>query len=130
MVSNDVPTVPTNLSNSIKRYQVNNYNSLGGVRDETSGRTGRHQMLTYAIEMVGCGYVKIGKTTDLMARINALQTSSPFEIKLLARFRGDVESMLHGALGSQRVRGEWFVLNDRAREVFAMLDQYELGERP
>ena len=86
--------------------------------------------LTYVVEVVGHGYIKIGKTTDLYARLNTIQNGCPYEVRLIARLRGDVESMLHAALVDQRVRGEWFVYNDKAKRVIALFDQYELGEVP
>jgi len=85
-------------------------------------------MVTYVIEMVGHNYVKIGKTCNLSSRIHSIQNGSPYEVRVIARLRGDVESMLHAHLADLRVRGEWFRYDDRVREAIELLDKLEPWE--
>lgn len=78
---------------------------------------------TYAIEAVGSGTVKIGRSLDPDGRLLGLQKASPLPLKMLGKVRGDVECKLHRELSAHRISGEWFQLNDevmvalRARKV-------------
>ena len=69
-------------------------------------------------------HVKIGHTNNLQARLNSYRTSSPHEIVLLAAIETTdkdeaalLEARLHEQFSQQRVRGEWFKLNDRLIDV-------------
>ena len=87
-------------------------------------------VLTYVIEVVGHRLVKVGKTTNLMNRLNNIQSANPYEIRLVARIRGDVEAEIHSALRDKCVRGEWFRYDDDTRQVINKYPQIPLGERP
>jgi hypothetical protein len=56
--------------------------------------------------------MKIGftKNDDASKRLSDLQTGSPFELALMAQFRGDTtqERQAHAILSAHRVTGEWF----------------------
>lgn len=71
----------------------------------------------YIIHCVGFPYYKIGVTIlNPKARVEALQTGVPFELKveyaLQVTDRYEVEYKIHKRYDSKRVRGEWFMLND------------------
>jgi hypothetical protein len=57
-------------------------------------------------------FVKIGFTTDVAARMKAIQTSSPEKIVLLRIERGHVEDerVFHQRFRKYRANGEWFTL--------------------
>lgn len=61
------------------------------------------------------GFVKIGRSKDPQQRLNALQTSSPYDLWLVAQLPADdgssLEAELHDSLEPKRVRGEWFELD-------------------
>jgi hypothetical protein len=63
----------------------------------------------------GRGYIKIGLSSRIGPRMNALQASSPLPIKFIGvlevRSRDkarEVERALHREFASRKVRGEWF----------------------
>lgn len=85
-------------------------------------------VITYVIELTGHGLIKIGKTTDMMARLRGIQESNPYEIRLVARLRGDVVSQLQSVLADKCVRDSWFRYDDKAKEIINLLDQYQPGE--
>jgi hypothetical protein len=60
----------------------------------------------------GAGHVKIGYTVDVASRLNSLQTSTAFELRVLAVLKGgaETERQLHERFAEHRVRGEWFRL--------------------
>jgi hypothetical protein len=53
---------------------------------------------------------KIGRSTDVPARIRTLQTGCPSPIRLIALLEGDRESEWHQRFAEHRVHGEWFNL--------------------
>lgn len=60
--------------------------------------------------------VKIGHTKrDVQARINSMQTSTPFKLVLLYKVKSNdclwLEKKLHDHFIRQRYRGEWFKIN-------------------
>jgi hypothetical protein len=57
--------------------------------------------------------VKVGKTTvDVKARLASIQTGSPVQLRVIAKFRtshvGNAELLMHAALAPWRRKGEWF----------------------
>ena len=64
----------------------------------------------YFIQETIGGYVKIGFSKNPVKRLFALQTSSPFEYKLLGIHDADddTERKLHWKFRVHRYRGEWF----------------------
>lgn len=85
-----------------------------GYRDGRGRGDSQH---LYFIEAVGAGVVKIGKASDVLNRLRTLQTGNACELRLLgvARDRGADESRWHRAFSGQRVRGEWFRLDETLR---------------
>jgi len=56
------------------------------------------------------GFIKIGWTTDITARIAGMQTGSPHLIELLATRPGSIqdERDMHSRFAHLHFRGEWF----------------------
>lgn len=54
--------------------------------------------------------VKVGRTTDLRARLMALQTANPVALRLVGAIPGGAvfEASAHAELSSFRISGEWF----------------------
>jgi hypothetical protein len=86
--------------------------SAGGVR-----------WSTYVIRQPGSNLVKIGKATDVNARLKTLQTGMPDEIEILSVINGDHESYLHKRHAAERVRGEWFRLTTEVRDSISHLER-------
>lgn len=65
-------------------------------------------MKTYAL--AGGGFVKVGRSSDLIGRMRALQQHVPFDLELLGFVREDVEAETLLALRKlgEHLRGEWF----------------------
>lgn len=63
----------------------------------------------------GGGFIKIGFSTNPLARLIDLRTASPFELELLADIPGskDDELQIHRLFSDLHVRGEWFRDDDR-----------------
>jgi hypothetical protein len=81
--------------------------------------------LVYFIQDVARGYTKIGRTSDLVARISTLQTGNPDELTVYKTVKcteahpsADLEKELHEHFAEHHVRGEWFdITNDQIDEV-------------
>jgi hypothetical protein len=77
------------------------------------------------------GAIKIGTTTDMPARIDALQTANPEKLKVLGWCPGGhrVERALHRRFARHRIRGEWF---RPARELLLMIHRlhFNAATRP
>jgi hypothetical protein len=70
--------------------------------------------LVYFIQSTNGGPVKIGYVSSagcLQSRVAALQTGSPYPLKVLRAIPGDriVEAELHARFAGCRVSGEWFL---------------------
>lgn len=79
-------------------------------------RNGRQKsMIVYLIRAEN-GLVKIGKTYDVAARLQALDIGSPVSLELVyvieTQRADEVEQRLHGIYEAKRVKGEWFALSD------------------
>jgi hypothetical protein len=62
------------------------------------------------------GYYKIGISNDPARRLSALQSSTPFEVKIffVLEFGGDaepIEKALHEYFSRKHIRGEWYKLS-------------------
>lgn len=85
--------------------------------------------VTYAIEALGTGRVKVGRTRDLASRLAKLQTGHHVELEVIGFVAGDVESAVHEELDDlgKRVRGEWFELD---QETVDALGRYGIKVSP
>ncbi len=63
-------------------------------------------------------YIKIGTTTNLRARLAALQNGSPFPISLLHTIPGDTEKekAFQRQFHKSRIRGEWYEVTPELRQ--------------
>lgn len=74
--------------------------------------------------------VKIGYTTDVIARLAQLQTGSANELHLLAvieRAAPSLERLLHSFFAETRVRGEWFSFTGT---LARLVKHIQLGAQP
>lgn len=73
----------------------------------------------------GAGRVKIGWTSSLHSRLQALQAASPVPLRLLAIMRASqhMERELHVRFAEFRLHGEWFELAEPIRRFVAELRQ-------
>ena len=68
------------------------------------------ECIVYAVEAVGLGRFKVGSTTNIQRRVQALAVTCPVPLDLVhweVGRRGD-EAETHDLLAAQRVHGEWF----------------------
>ncbi len=66
--------------------------------------------VTYIVRLGDSGPVKIGKTTNVTARIAKLQTGCPEKLHVLRVVGKNIETELHRRYAEQRRHGEWFEL--------------------
>jgi hypothetical protein len=87
--------------------------------------------LIYAIRAVGTDFIKFGKANDPVQRLAGLQTSNPFELKLVAcaEWPDKEESYIHMYLDDFRHRGEWFVCDKATDKIVGLLRDGEAGLR-
>ncbi len=80
----------------------------------------------YVIGHATSGPVKIGFSTSPMTRLNALQTSTPRKLSLLASAAGGIEeeSFAHKYFSGVRKQGEWF---RRSAEIKKFIDYLNGG---
>lgn len=97
------------------------------------GRSNRNLRLTgrswlYFTQQGESGPVKIGRTRQLTARINALSVTSAFELRLLGTIPETwlSEERAHRVFARHRIKGEWFEpipgileLAEAGRRIFA-----------
>lgn len=91
---------------------------------ETIGNCG-----VYAVTVPGCGRIKIGYTTSLQDRLEALETGSPAPLDVLAFIRGDfkLEARLHVKLWNYCEHREWFRDCPEVRETLIAAAQEHGG---
>ena len=65
----------------------------------------------YILKDNNTGYYKIGKSVNPKDRERTLQSEKP-TIKMIKEFKTDIEKELHQKYFKQRIRGEWFNLNE------------------
>lgn len=65
------------------------------------------------------GFVKIGYSTNVEARLRSLSTGAPFPVRLIGSHPGTQadEAALHRKFRDHRVSGEWFRASDEIRRV-------------
>jgi len=69
------------------------------------------QSCVYAIGSLDYGYVKIGFSTNVFARIKQIQTGCPFPVSIIKRWPGlgrKEEKLLHKSYSKYKSNGEWF----------------------
>jgi hypothetical protein len=68
------------------------------------------QQVVYVIGQPGHQIAKVGTTSNLRARLRAIQTGHPFRLQVLWACPGGrrLEAWLHEGLAPRRLQGEWF----------------------
>src|SRR6185503_6655252 len=84
--------------------------------------------MIYAMQVIGAPftpYTKFGKSNDPAQRLQQHQTSSPFEVMLVASadWPDEEEAKIHRYLERYHVRGEWFKASRRTTHVIDLLQQ-------
>lgn len=78
------------------------------IKNKTKGRI-------YILKAVGQTHYKIGKTTNLNARINQIKPALPFKTRLIHTISSNnitkAELFLHEKFKDKRTNGEWFNLS-------------------
>lgn len=74
-------------------------------------------MQTYAVVDSEFRFVKIGRTTDIEARLSTLNTASPLPLILMATLDEDIEQDMHRMLAEHHQRLEWFRYNEETEGV-------------
>ena len=82
-----------------------------------------HPSGSFVYAVIGGGLVKIGRATDVAARVEQIRAMSPVEVWCYASAPGDYaeESSLHRRFDAWRHHGEWF---DLPPDQFAALVNY------
>ena len=83
-------------------------------------------VLSYFIEAVGTGKIKVGKSNDVPRRLATLQTGSPFRLAIRAT-TGIPERELHRKFRADRICGEWFNFTD---EIAALIEEINNPAKP
>lgn len=74
---------------------------------------------------------KIGVAQDVEKRVIGMQTSCPYELKIVATYAPkvmpafDLEKMLHSHYEPNRLKGEWFSMNLSAEEFKEICEAYD-----
>lgn len=74
---------------------------------------------------------KIGVAQDVYKRIIGMQTSCPYELKIVATYTPtklsafDLEKTLHSHYATSRLKGEWFSINLSAEEFKEVCEVYD-----
>ena len=86
-------------------------------------------MSVYFVTAREVNAVKIGNSNDPFARLGEIQWGCPCDLKLEAVFDGgqEEEFALHRRFAEQRIRGEWFRINDI---IELMMSQAATPEAP
>lgn len=84
-------------------------------------------MITYFVEAVGAGFVKIGRTENPWPRhrLHTIQSNCPHEVRFLGCVRGLVEREMHARFAAYHHRGEWYRLEGELAEFVLGLEQVE-----
>lgn len=79
-------------------------------RQRDRARRTKKAGVVYFVECPATRHIKIGYSEDLLARLAALRTSSPSELRLLGVVSAEEhrEHDLHARFRGARIRGEWF----------------------
>lgn len=77
--------------------------------------------------LAGNGFYKIGKTTNLRARLSQLTPKLPFEVELIHTIKTEdidsLEEFLHEQFAGKRVNGEWFRLDENDIKALKQIPQ-------
>jgi hypothetical protein len=86
--------------------------------------------VTYFIQRVPNGPVKIGRSTNARKRLAELQTASAEQLVIRGVIKSNRERQLHEQFASKRMQGEWFRCDDELEtfmsELFGPHDNIEI----
>ncbi len=84
----------------------------------------------YFVKLDGFDYIKIGKSSQLKARLSSLAIGFPVKLILLCKFiaLNHVERMLHQMFDEDRVRGEWFNGTDQIKSFMELINSGEIPD--
>ncbi len=88
------------------------------------------QSFVYVIHAQGTPRVKLGVTTDVDARLRAIQTGCPYKCVVLAQWPGSprLERKLHEHFKEHRKHGEWFELPPYSgKAIYDIVMNHETG---
>ena len=71
--------------------------------------------MTYVVEAVGTGMVKIGRARDMHERMLDIQSMCPVPLRVIATCDEDIERRMHDACDADRAHGEWFKHSERVK---------------
>jgi len=99
-----------------KNIIIQHMNKLGILVNRKIGKVVNGTCYVYVIQQQGGDWhVKIGKAKDVENRLKSLQTSSPYDLKIMVKICAtdethalNMEKGLHERLKKHKVRGEWF----------------------
>ena len=91
---------------------INNRKSIESNKQNTKSKAkGILKQKTYILKDNNTGYYKIGKSNNPLNREKTLQSEKP-TYNLIKTFKNNIEKDLHNKYIKQRIRGEWFNLNN------------------
>lgn len=92
---------------------LKNINNKKSIQDfnQKKIKTKSKKQKTYILKDNNTGYYKIGKSNNPLNREKTLQSEKP-TYTLIKTFKKNIEKDLHNKYIKQRIRGEWFNLNN------------------
>jgi len=105
------------LSNQKKKIRCRNSNQENLVARKNRANR-KHSIVTYFVSCESSGYVKIGKTTNLITRVADLQAGNPYKLTVLG-VTDENETGIHVKFSHYHFDREWFVLSDEIRQWVA-----------
>lgn len=105
--------------------RLNNWRNMKIIELNTKEEIGEatNEFRTPSVYLLRCNeFYKIGRSGNILSRIEGLQIGNPYPIDLLFFCRTlkdlEVERKLHTHFVTKKVRGEWFQLSERDLEYF------------
>lgn len=71
---------------------------------------------TYIIQDIIQGYVKIGFSRNIEARLKRMQTDNANSLRLIGLIEGNCEKILHNTFAASKIKGEWFECNEELHD--------------
>jgi recombinational DNA repair ATPase RecF len=109
IIANILNCSKMNISKTIKKHSIK-YEKLGKKRNEILFKQKKNYK-TYIIKDLTNNIYKIGKSVNPKLREKTLQSEKP-SIKIIKVFNKNIENELHLKYSKNRIRGEWFNLNE------------------
>ncbi len=98
------------------------------TKSQIRGFSSLSKRIIYFIQAGDDGLIKIGSSTNVNQRLNALQSASPEKLRLLVSINDNkdnsLEKQLHSKFAKDRIRGEWF---NPSTELMYIIDSLNGG---